>query len=91
MGLDLRGAAVDEQLGAGDKAGIVRGQEYGCLADLIGIAEPAHRHLRGKELKQSLLVFDFRSGKFGEACCTGRTGTEGLQTVIGQGTVVVAG
>jgi hypothetical protein len=45
---DLGETAVDEELGTGDEAGVVRGKEQGGLGDLVGLADAAERHQGGE-------------------------------------------
>lgn len=45
--LDLAAAAVDEDLVAGDEAGVIGGEERDCLGEFVRAAHAAHRDSRG--------------------------------------------
>src|SRR5918997_6441634 len=55
VGSDLGLAAVDEELGAGDEARVVRSQEDRGLGDLVGVADAAERDVLGHLVQQLLL------------------------------------
>jgi hypothetical protein len=52
--LNLRHPTIDEQLDAGDEAGVVGRQEQCGLGDFIGLAHAPHRY-QGDELRDGLL------------------------------------
>src|SRR5580658_9964674 len=62
-GSDLRLAAVDEELGAGHKARIIRGEEGDRLGDLVGVTDAADRDLGRHVVQQPLLLGDVRTGQ----------------------------
>src|SRR5712671_6786060 len=66
-GSDLGLAAVDEELGAGHEAGIVRGKEGDCLGDLVRIGDPADRDLGRHVVQQPLLLGGVATGQTDEA------------------------
>src|SRR5271167_3109237 len=55
-GSDLGLAAVDEELGAGHEARIVRGKESDRLGDLVGVTNAADRNLGRHIVQQPLLL-----------------------------------
>ena len=72
--LDLSLAAIGEQFGAVDEAGIVGGEEEGRLGDFLGFAYAAERDARGEIVEETLLLVLVVAGKLDEAGCAGGAG-----------------
>src|SRR5271155_1438605 len=64
---DLRLAAVDEELGAGDETGIVGREEGDRLGDLVRIGDTADRHLARHVVEKALLLGGVGTGEADEA------------------------
>src|ERR1700675_1986520 len=62
-GSDLGLAAVDEELGAGHEARIIRGEESDRLGDLVGVTDAADRDLGRHVVQQPLLLSGVRTSQ----------------------------
>src|SRR5580700_6271304 len=75
-GSDLGLAAVDEELGAGHEARIVRGEEGDRLGDLVRVADAADRDLGRHIVEEPLLLGGVRTGQPEKTRGLHRTGTD---------------
>src|SRR5580704_620908 len=75
-GSDLGLAAVDEELGAGHEARIVRGKESDRLGDFIRVADPADWDLGRHIVEEPLLLGSVRTGQPDKAWGLHGTGTD---------------
>src|SRR3984957_70533 len=73
---DLGLAAVDEELGAGHEARIVRGKESDRLGDFIRVADPADRDLGRHIVEEPLLLGGGRTGQPDKAWGVHGTGAD---------------
>ena len=79
--LDLDGAAINEQLDAGDVAGIVRSEEDGCFRNLLWSTNATQRNTRGKVcVDSSLLILIVRQAT--QSGCIDRTGASTLTRIF---------